>query len=72
MENMKTPITITEIAPGKFSATSSFNNETTAAILLNLSLNFVRKAAIERHEENKTKQGSIINPHTMQTIPKGN
>jgi len=72
MENMKPVITITEQTPGQYAATSIFNNETTAAILINLALNFVRKGAIEKHEANKVKQGSIINPHTGLTVPKGN
>lgn len=69
---MQTVIAVTEIAPGKFAANSTFNAETTAAILLNLALNFIKKAAIEKHEIEKTKQGGIINPHTGLIVSKGN
>jgi len=65
-------ITVQEQMPGRFMAHSLLDAETTARILFDLALNFVRKSAIEKHEAMKAKQGSILNPHTGQTMPKGN
>lgn len=64
-------ITIKEDIPGRYTATSMRDDETTAQILFNLALNFTRMAAIRRHEEVKVKSGAIINPATGQTMPKG-
>ena len=63
-------ITISEGAPGQVKANSVLTNQVTANILMQLAINYYQKAAIEKHEENKIKQGNIINPHTMQTISK--
>lgn len=68
---MKNLITINEGMPGQFRCHSVLTNEATANILMQLAINFHQKAAIEKHEESKVKQGNIINPHTMQTM-KGN
>ena len=65
-----TVISITEDIPGRFTATSMRDDETTAQILFNLALNFTRKAAIRRHEESKVNAGAIINPATGLTMPK--
>jgi hypothetical protein len=65
-------ITIQEQMPGKVMAHSVLDDEATANILMNLAVNFYRQSAIKKHETAKAKQGAILNPHTMQTIPKGN
>jgi len=65
-------ITVQEQMPGDFMAQSALDDETTAQILMNLAINFYRKAAVKKYEAMKAKQGSILNPHTGQTIPKGN
>lgn len=65
-------ITIKEQLPGQFVAQSALDDETTAQILMNLAINFYRQSAVRKHEEKKVKQGSILNPHTLQTMPKGN
>lgn len=65
-------ITVKERMPGQFVAHSVLDDETTAQILMNLAINFYRQDAVRKHEKKKVEQGSILNPHTGQTMPKGN
>jgi hypothetical protein len=65
-------ITIKEKLPGRFFAHSIFDNEKSGQILMQLAIFFLNQAAIKKHEELKAKQGAIINPHTMMTMPDNN
>ena len=63
-------ITIQEQMPGRFVANSALNDEATANVLMQLAINFFKQSAIKKHEENKVRQGAILNPHNLQTMPK--
>ena len=62
-------ITVSEQMPGRFMANSILDDETTANIMMQLAINFYRKAAVKKHEESKIRNGAIINPITGLTMP---
>jgi hypothetical protein len=74
-EKLNVPsITIFEQAPGQFMAKSHYSDEQTAAILLNLAINFVRQDERIKFKKRLEKNGAIVSPHTGQLMKpvKGN